>query len=151
MTVNAYVTTPALLRSLHEGPLGIHIDLYAAQLLKEGHCRQSAWRCLRVVSDFSHWLERKRIDLGEIDEQIVKRYRGFRLRNRCSFVSDQPALNRLLTVLRGAGAIRPERPIVLSPGDLIFEEFRDHLSRERGLTCATIGSDARTRRRDFGN
>jgi hypothetical protein len=90
MMVNAYVTTPAPQRRLHEGPLGIHIDLYAAQLLTEGHCRQSAWRCLRVVSDFSHWLERKRISLQEIDERTVERYQALRLRNRCPFLSDQP-------------------------------------------------------------
>ncbi len=137
--VNAYVTTPALQRRLHEGPLGIHIDLYAAQLLKEGHCRQSAWRCLRVVSDFSHWLERKRINLEEIDERTVERYLAFRLRNRCPFSSDKPALNRLLTVLRGSGAIQAKRPVVLSPGDLIFEQFRRYLFRERGLTRATVG------------
>jgi hypothetical protein len=69
MTVNAYVTTPTLQRRLHEGPLGMHIDLYAAQLLNEGHCRQSAWRCLRVVSDFSHWLERRRISLTDVDDR----------------------------------------------------------------------------------
>src|ERR1035441_9377284 len=89
MTINAYVTTPKLQRRLHEGPLGIHIDLYAAQLLKEGHCRQSAWRCLRVVSDFSHWLDRKHISLAEVDEQIVERYQEFRLRNRCPFGDSQ--------------------------------------------------------------
>jgi len=77
MTTSAYVTTPKLQRRLHEGLLGIHIDLYATQLLKEGHCRQSAWRCLRVVSDFGHWLERKRISLAEVDERTVEEYQGF--------------------------------------------------------------------------
>jgi site-specific recombinase XerD len=138
MTISAYVTTPKLQRHLYEGPLGIHIDLYAAQLLKEGHCRQSAWRCLRVVSDFSHWLERKRISLAEVDERTVERYQEFRSRNRCPFLSDQPALNRLLTVLRGIDAIRPKRPAALSPGDVIFEQFRRYLSQERGLACGTI-------------
>jgi len=139
MTVNAYVTTQKLQRRLHEGPLGIHLDLYAAQLLKEGHCRQSAWRCLRVVSDFSHWLDRKHISLAEVDERTVERYQEFRLRNRCPFLSDQPALNRLLTVLRGIDAIRPKHPAVLSPGDLIFEQFRKYLAHERGLAPGTIG------------
>jgi hypothetical protein len=139
MTVNAYVTTPTLQRRLHEGPLGMYIDLYAAQLLNEGHCRQSAWRCLRVVSDFSHWLERRRISLTDVDDRTVERYQEFRLRNRRPFLSDQPALNRLLTVLRGIGAVRPERPAVLSSGDLIFEQFRTYLSEERGLARGTIG------------
>lgn len=138
MTISAYVTTSKLKRCLYEGPLGIHIDLYAAQLLKEGHCRQSAWRCLRVVSDFSQWLGRKRISLAEVDEQTVEKYQEFRSRNRCPFSSDQPALNRLLTVLRGIDAIRPKHPAALSPGDVIFEQFRSYLSQERGLARGTI-------------
>jgi hypothetical protein len=112
MTINAYGTIPKLQRRLHGGPLGVHIDLYAARLLKEGHCRQSAWRCLRVVSDFSHWLERKRIGLGEVDERTVERYQVFRLRNRCPFLSDKPALDRLLSVLRGIDAIQPNTTVV---------------------------------------
>jgi site-specific recombinase XerD len=138
MTISAYVATSKLKRSLYEGPLGIHIDLYAAQLLKEGHCRQSAWRCLRVVSDFSHWLGRKRISLAEVDEQTVERYQEFRSRNRCPFSSDQPALNRLLTVLRGVDAIQPKCPAALGSGDAIFEQFRRYLAEERGLACGTI-------------
>ena len=35
MTINAYGTIPKLQRRLHGGPLGVHIDLYAARLLKE--------------------------------------------------------------------------------------------------------------------
>jgi len=68
----------------------------------------------------------------------VERYQEFRSRNRCPFLSDQPALNRLLTVLRGIDAIRPKRPAALSPGDVIFEQFRRYLSQERGLACGTI-------------
>jgi hypothetical protein len=59
--------------------------LYATRLHEEGHCGQSAWRCLRVVCDFSHWLDRKRITLSEVDEQIVKNYERFRSRYRHPF------------------------------------------------------------------
>ena len=58
MTIEAYYDSPKMLKRLHEGPLGVHIDLFAARLLREGHRRQGAWRNLRVACDFSHWLAR---------------------------------------------------------------------------------------------
>ena len=138
MTISVYFTTTEMQRRLREGPLGVHIDLYASQLLKEGHCRQSAWRCLRVVSDFSHWLERKHIGLAGVDERTVEKYQQFRARYRCPFTSDRPALNRLLAVLRSVEAIAPKPPVVLSPGEQIFEQFRRYLFQERGLAPVTI-------------
>lgn len=96
MTISAYFSSPNKLRYLHEGPLGTYVDLYAAQLQKEGHCQQSGWRCIRVVGDFSHWLRRKRWGLEHVNERTVEQYERFRTRYRCPFVSDRPALNRLL-------------------------------------------------------
>ena len=51
MTANAYFKLPKVLRRLYEGPLGDYVDLYAAQLLREGHCYQSGRRCIRIVAD----------------------------------------------------------------------------------------------------
>jgi hypothetical protein len=59
MTTNAYFKFPKILRRLHKGPLGDYIDLYAAQLLREGHCYQSGARCIRIVGDFSQWPARQ--------------------------------------------------------------------------------------------
>lgn len=35
MTIEAYYDSPKMLKRLHEGPLGVHIDLFAARLLRE--------------------------------------------------------------------------------------------------------------------
>lgn len=67
MTIEAYYDSPKMLKRLHEGPLGVHIDLFAARLLREGHCRQGAWRNLRVACYFSHWLASKRLELDDIN------------------------------------------------------------------------------------
>jgi hypothetical protein len=65
------MAAPKILRRLHEGPLGVLIDLYAARLLREGYRRQGAGRSLQVICDFSHWLARKHIDLCSVSEPIV--------------------------------------------------------------------------------
>lgn len=138
MSTSAYYSGPKILQRLREGPLGVHIDIYAAKLLEEGHCRQSAWRSLRVVCDFSHWLARKRLDLQDVNEETVKQYERFRLRCRCPFVSDHSALRRLLAVLREKDIIAPRPPIVLGTLDQIAEDFYQHLSQKRGLARVTI-------------
>jgi hypothetical protein len=91
MTTSAYITHPKNLRRLHEGPLGRHLDAFAARLLKEGHCQQSAWRNLRVVGDYSRWLARKGLQLSDVNERTVEQYQRFRQRYRHPFLSDRPA------------------------------------------------------------
>jgi hypothetical protein len=131
MATSAYFNSSKMLRRLHVEPLGGHIDLYSARLLKEGHCRQSACRCLRVVGDFSRWLAGKQLGLRDVDEGMVAQYQAFRVRHRRPFASDQPALNRLLVVLREVGAIAQKAPIGLTPHEQIFEDFRQYLDRVR--------------------
>jgi site-specific recombinase XerD len=138
MTTNAYITRAKIRLHLQEGPLGVHIDQYAAQLLKEGHCRQSAWRSLRVVGDFSHWLHRKRLGLDDVDERTVDRYQQFRSRYRCPFMSDRPALLRLLAMLREIAAIAPKAPIVIGPLEQIEADFAQYLLQERGLARVSV-------------
>jgi hypothetical protein len=38
MATSAYFNSSKMLRRLRVEPLGGHIDLYSARLLKEGHC-----------------------------------------------------------------------------------------------------------------
>ncbi len=103
MTTTAYFRDSKVLSRLREGPLGVHIDIYATRLKRELHCHQSGARCIRVVGDFSCWLALKRLDIANADERAVEQYLRFRKRYRRPFVSDCPALFRLLEVLREVG------------------------------------------------
>jgi len=138
MTTTAYFHDTKVLRRLHEGPLGAHIDLYAERLLKDGHCHQSGARCIRVVGDFSHWLTRKRLDVSDVDEHIIEQYQQFRVRYRHPFASDLPALLRLLEVLREVGAISPKMPVVPGSLERIEQDFEHYLSQECGLAWVTV-------------
>jgi site-specific recombinase XerD len=138
MTTNAYYSSAKALGRLHEGPLGTHVDLYAARLLKDGYCQQSGWRCLHVIDDFSRWLARRNLGLRDIDEQTVERYQQFRVRYRCRYAGDRRALRRLLAILREVGVIVPRPPIVPTPHEQVAEDFQRYLSQERGLTRVTV-------------
>ncbi|CAH2805497.1 MAG: hypothetical protein PPHEESC_5537, partial [uncultured Paraburkholderia sp.] len=138
MSIESYYHRPAMLSRLREGPLGCYIDLFAEQLQREGHCQQGAWRNLRVVSDFSHWLARRHLDVGDISEQTVATYQSFRRRYRCPAIFDRPALDRLLRTLRDVDAC-PPRPIAASDfAGQIEEEFIHHLLHDRGLAKVSV-------------
>ena len=138
MTINAYFTSAANRRRLHEGPLGLFIDLFAARLVKEGYCRPTAWRCLRLVADFSRWLECRHLGVREIDEQVAVTYLADRADLRRPQIGDRPNLNKLLAVLRQADVIAPPMPAEESACERIFEDFAAFLARERGLAHRTI-------------
>lgn len=70
-----------MLERLRKGPLGSYIDLFADQLHQEGHSQQGAWRNLRVVCGFSHWLARKHLEVQDIDELTVSSYLSIRQRH----------------------------------------------------------------------
>jgi site-specific recombinase XerD len=141
MTTKAFYDSPKMLKRLHEGPLGVHIDLFAARLLREGHCRQGAWRNLRVACDFSHWLARKRLGLDGINEQTIDKYLEFRRRYRCPFLSDRPALIRLLNLLREIDATPAKPPLALDELEQIVQDFNRYLIQERGLALVSAVRD----------
>lgn len=138
MTITAYFKDSKVLRRLREGPLGVHIDLYAERLLSEGHCRQSGARCIRVVGDFSCWLSRRNLGIEAVDERTVEQYQRYRARYRHPFLSDRPALYRLLAVLREIEIIAPQSPIIPGPLGQIERDFGCYLLRERGLARVTV-------------
>ena len=137
MTANAYFTLPKVLRRLHEGPLGDYVNLYAAQLLREGHCYQSGTRCIRIVGDFSEWLARRHFNISDVDESLVGQYLRFRTQYQRPFCSDRPALCRLLGLLRQIDVIAPQTIIPPKPLEQIEQDFEHYLLRERGLSQTT--------------
>lgn len=147
MTTATFIKKPKRLRRLRVGPLGVYLELFSARLLTEGHCQQSAWRNIRVVDDFGRWLTRKSMGIGDIDERSVERYMAFRKRYRHPFLSDRPALNRFLAVLREAELIAAQPPVHLSAHEQIVADFRRYLREQGGFAPKTIITHLPTLRR----
>ena len=85
--------------------------------------------------------------VGDIDETIVDRYMAFRVRYRHPFLSDRPALNRLLAVLREEALIAPQHLSRLSADEQIVADFRHHLREQGGYAPRTIITHLPTLRR----
>jgi site-specific recombinase XerD len=134
-----FFSHPKTLQSLHEGPLGAHIDAYAALLHEQGYGRQGACRQIRLVGDLNRWLERRGLDAKDVNSQTVETYLRHRRRHLRPHPSDSSAPQKLLRLLRERG-ILVEEPTPLARGvrQCVEEDFARYLSQERGLSLATV-------------
>src|SRR5260370_12110029 len=67
-------TSPETVDVLTRGPLSPHLTEYAQYLHDAGYAIQSGQLQLRMLSDFSTWLDKKRLGADEVNWSTVERY-----------------------------------------------------------------------------
>ena len=137
MTTNTIFKLPRVIRRRYKGPLGHHADAYEALLREYGYSKGSTYGHLRIVADFSRWLERRRLDVGDVDECTVERY----LQSRRRFVETRRGASivpyKFLGMLRDRGIVHHKTTaMVLGPREIVVNAFRQYLSQERGLSVS---------------
>jgi site-specific recombinase XerD len=138
MTTSAIFKFPSVVRRHHEGPLGIHVDAYEALLREQGYSRGSTYVHLHIVADFSRWLRRRRLDVGDVDECTVERYLQSRQRFVDTYRGASFVLYKFLGMLRDRRIVTHKTvPIVVDPREIVVDAFRQYLSQERGLSVST--------------
>ena len=116
------------------GPLAPHVDSFAKRLQELGYARSTRRQKLRVVADFSRWLQRRELLAADMDEQTVVKYLG-----RGGRRGDPTALGDLLEALREAAVVpRPTREGDETQLERLDREFGQYLAVERGLSEATL-------------
>jgi integrase/recombinase XerD len=94
-----------------------------------------------VEDELSGWLQRKRLDVTDIDPKTLKRYLKDRKGDLHPGRGASSALQELLKVLCDRKITRKDRPPeVPGPCQLAEQEFRRYLSQERGLSAATLAN-----------
>ena len=121
------------------GPLGPYIDPLAVRLSEFQYARETARHKIRVVADLSRWLERRRLDVGSLDDRLIARFfRGRRGYDpmRCG---DMAAVGSVFQLLRDLGVL-PEPPQEEGGSPQHFTEiaFEQYLKQERGLSQASL-------------
>jgi site-specific recombinase XerD len=141
MSTSVFFVLPKTLRRLHEGPLGIHVDAYASRLVEQDFSPERARDRIRLIADFSGWLQRQRLGATDIDPQTVNRY----LKNRKGHIHPgrgaSSALHELLNVLcekESGSEERSSEPA--DPCKRAEQDFERYLSQERGLSNATLAN-----------
>ncbi len=132
---------PVAVERLGRDPLGAHLDSFARSLVDLGYASSTVRTYLWCLADFSGWIERSDVAVGDLDDRIAELFvdelqRQGRLRR-----SHRPALRRLVEHLREQGIVRApisERTSEPSPAARLVSQYEEYLRAERGLAGATV-------------
>ena len=135
--MNPFYPYPQTHQHIYAGPLGPIIDVYAALLHQRGYKRQSARIQIRLISDFSRWIERQRLTACRVSQPVIDRYLRSRYQRYRPRRDDRSTLNRVVTLLREKGIVRDPIPTTIhTPLQQIEDDFKRYLAQERGLSLA---------------
>lgn len=131
----------ALTRSA-TGPLSAYLLAFVAWLIEQSYSTWCTHLMARRVVDFDRWLADQRVDVTELADAHLARYRRDRSRPGCSgkvktWRNELRALGHLLQFLRSRGAC-PVAPVETLPADEVVAAFERYLQSERGLADYTI-------------
>jgi len=138
MSTSAFFRLPETNRRLHAGPLGIHIDAHAARLLEEGYLSKPARVHLRIIADFSRWLQRRKLGVADIDAQTLQRYVHDRRHVLVCQRYTASAVGKITGMLRDQRIISQVTPQAeIDARARAEEDFKRYLAQERGLSPGT--------------
>jgi len=132
-------TNPRSLQERCDGPLGPHIDAYAARLREQGYSYEAARNQLRVIADLSRWLQRRNLAATDVGPRAIARYVQDCKRRGHPERANRSALRKLVGLLRerGDGAEDVSRARSSARGR-VEEDFQGYLLQERALSPATL-------------
>lgn len=123
---------------LRAGPLGTQLDTFSATLAVKGYAPATVAVKVHVAVEFGHWLGRRGLTVGDLDEQCVdafiRRHRAPPPHGR----GDVATLRDVLAQVRSAG-LAPPPPTKVDDTTIgrTVREFGRYLSVDRGLSVAT--------------
>ena len=136
--INQLFTFPSTLERLRQGTLSEHLDAYAAAVAEQGYAHHSIGRQIVAIADFSLWLKHKHIEIEALDHQVVDRFLCLRRRQQRVGRGDSKALDRMLSLLRQKGIVKPCPPTVADNAcSKIAAEFDCYLLQELGRSSST--------------
>jgi site-specific recombinase XerD len=129
---------PDFLARLRVGSVAPYIDLYLKRIEQQGFLSSSAPKQMYAIARFGKWIDRNKIGLCDLDEDIIDR---FLKRDRDAARSSEPAsLRRFVAMLRDIGVAAAKRPEPRNERQTRLSDYRQYLLKERGLAEATIPS-----------
>jgi len=145
---NQFFSHPEVLKRLHYGPLGSHIDSFAQIFVVQGYKKSTAKQKIKIVADLSRWLDQQGLSVKDLNEITLNEFLLYRSRRGSIFKIEPPTLQQLLKHLRGTGVVAGSiRVDDHSKRGRIESGFVEYLAQERGLKQITIDTDLSIARR----
>lgn len=119
------------------GPLAEYAVGLGEELLELGYSRHRAARHVQLLAQLSRWMERRGLGERDLREERVAEFLEVR---RADGYYEKPSMSwvmALLELVPGLEVVRAE-PAPLTPVAAAVSEYRDYLTRERGLAAATV-------------
>mgnify|MGYP006402735415 CR=1 FL=1 len=113
-----------------------HMSAYIGRMLDEGFSRRHTFYAVKTVGEYARWLADNHYDQGDLNENTIAAFIGWRERQPGYRHGTRIALLRLLALLRDAVAIPPPTPSQ-DPQAELLAGYAAYL-RQRGLSAKTI-------------
>lgn len=135
------------LQRLQVGPIGPHLQSFAALVSQQGYCNVNGWLKIRLVAKLSRWLHQRQIPLNLLNEARIAAFLNSRWKHLASHCGDQITMTLLLRHLRQAKVVAPPPLTNGSDLDLMILEYQGFLLSERSLMSSTTGKYLEAARR----
>ena len=119
-----------------EGPLGPFVDGFVACLVEQGHSHRSVLGHVHRVRQMSCWMTAEGLEVAQLTPMMVERFLAERRRQGRPVMISPRGSRPLIGYLDGLGVLPPEDR-ARSSVELLLEDFRAYLLRERGLQAST--------------
>jgi len=123
-----------------EGPLAMHITVFAKWVSEQGYARRSRYRQVLLAACFSRWLGQQGVSVRRVSSEHQSRYLRSRARHVQIHCGDAAALRQFTDFLRRQGVVPTDKipPRRLIPAEQIVHTFKRYLRNERMLKEATV-------------
>ena len=107
----------------------------------EGYTHHGSIKQLHLLAHLSRWLEAERLDVSDLDRELVERFFEARRAAGHTKLISVRAADPMLRYLRGLGFIADTRPPVLhDPVEELLARYQRYLVLERGLLADSARS-----------
>ncbi len=141
-----YCPRPEDLQRLQVGPLGPHLQSFAALIAQQGYCSAAGGLKVRLVAKLSRWLQQRRIPLRGLNEAQIAKFLNARWKPLKRHVGDQSTMALLLRHLRQSNVVPP--PVAPTGDiDLLCRDYEGFLLSERGMMPSCVEKYLKAARR----
>jgi len=135
-------------RLMNAGPLQPLIDAFIAELQARRHTLLTVSGYEDAARHFAHWLRRSNIELGRVDEDVVRRFAGHRCRCPGGRRQDHLSAKYVRRVRRFLQFLADRQVLAVAPlvparVDARIAAYQDWLRHHRGISERTVDRHGR--------